>query len=343
MDVKIVCSCYDSSASFALWVKMGLKLAVKAHTEGNLPLAEAHYKRALDQKVNDPVLYQNYGACLRSLEKLDEAIEVYEIGLHKFPNNIDILTNYANAVKVKSPSKAISAYLYVFRHHLGNDVASKKTEQSFLNLSSSLFECGCFAWNLKLIKSFASYIGYPPGIIHNLILLLDEVNDQYGWSSPKLAIQNLMSILKESMSSLSDEELIDLRFSLFQHYSNAGKVNQAYEQFEHANALASNVLSQNTLLSNEQKIKIQKKIDVNYWNGACTLLKLQDFTKGWKMYDYGLRAPCSGPQRWQRALAKPFTASQVPIWRGENLGGRSLLLLEEQGIGDAMMFLTLIS
>ena len=84
MDVKIVCSCYDSSASFALWVEMGLKLAVKAHTEGNLPLAEAHYKRALDQKVNDPVLYQNYGACLRSLEKLDEAIEVYEIGLHKY-------------------------------------------------------------------------------------------------------------------------------------------------------------------------------------------------------------------------------------------------------------------
>ena len=47
------------------------------------------------------------------------------------------------------------------------------------------------------------------------------------------------------------------------------------------------------------------------------LLKLQDFSNGWKMYDYGLRAPCAGPQRWQRALAKPFSSSQVPIWRGE--------------------------
>ena len=64
---------------------MGLQLAVKAHSDGNLSLAEAHYKRALEQKVNKPVLYQNYGARLRSLEKLDEALQIYEIGLQNSP------------------------------------------------------------------------------------------------------------------------------------------------------------------------------------------------------------------------------------------------------------------
>ena len=47
-------------------------------------------------------------------------------------------------------------------------------------------------------------------------------------------------------------------------------------------------------------------------------------------------------QRWQRSLKKPFKPSEVPFWRGESLAGKRLLLMGEQGIGDSMMFATLI-
>ena len=43
---------------------MGLGIAIQAHKEGNLQLASEHYKRAIDQKVSKPILYQNYGAHL---------------------------------------------------------------------------------------------------------------------------------------------------------------------------------------------------------------------------------------------------------------------------------------
>ena len=52
--------------------------------------------------------------------------------------------------------------------------------------------------------------------------------------------------------------------------------------------------------------------------------------------------PAKGPQRWQRSLKKPFTLTEVPLWQGEPLQGKRLLLLGEQGIGDSMMFATLI-
>ena len=42
------------------------------------------------------------------------------------------------------------------------------------------------------------------------------------------------------------------------------------------------------------------------------------------------------------SLRKPFTPAEVPLWRGEPLNGKKLLLLGEQGIGDSMMFATLI-
>jgi hypothetical protein len=41
-------------------------------------------------------------------------------------------------------------------------------------------------------------------------------------------------------------------------------------------------------------------------------------------------------------LRKPFSSAALPLWRGESLKGQRLLLLEEQAIGDVMMFLTLV-
>ena len=41
-------------------------------------------------------------------------------------------------------------------------------------------------------------------------------------------------------------------------------------------------------------------------------------------------------------LRKPLNTSCVPLWRGELLTNHSLLLLGEQGVGDSMMFLSLL-
>ena len=81
---------------------------------------------------------------------------------------------------------------------------------------------------------------------------------------------------------------------------------------------------------------------INAWNMGCVLLKLQNFSDGWKLFENGLLTPAVGRQRWQRSLAKPFSNQDLPLWRGESLHNKRLLLLEEQAIGDAMMFLTLL-
>ncbi len=78
------------------------------------------------------------------------------------------------------------------------------------------------------------------------------------------------------------------------------------------------------------------------WNLAIHLLKKGRLAEGWRLYEHGLQVSASGPQRWQRSLKKPFTPGEVPFWQGESLAGRRLLLLGEQGIGDSMMFATLL-
>ena len=60
----------------------------------------------------------------------------------------------------------------------------------------------------------------------------------------------------------------------------------------------------------------QDLLNVNSWNFGCGLLQSQELVRGWQLYEYGLRTPANGKQRWQRALRKPFPASALPIWRG---------------------------
>jgi tetratricopeptide (TPR) repeat protein len=62
--------------------------------------------------------------------------------------------------------------------------------------------------------------------------------------------------------------------------------------------------------------------------GLLSLLQ-GDFAAGWADYEYRLRAP-DGPQ-----LA---VACAAPFWRGEPIAGRSILVYDEQGLGDVLQF-----
>jgi tetratricopeptide (TPR) repeat protein len=63
------------------------------------------------------------------------------------------------------------------------------------------------------------------------------------------------------------------------------------------------------------------------WDYAHLQLAARDFAAGWTNYEYRLQAQEGG------ALT-----GHHPPWRGEDLAGKTLLVLGEQGIGDQIMF-----
>ena len=86
---------------------MGLPAALQAHGKHDLVNAELHYRRALEQKDYKPVLFQNFGALLREIGKIDEALQVYEQGIKLYPDNTSVKKNFSNLLREVSPSKAI--------------------------------------------------------------------------------------------------------------------------------------------------------------------------------------------------------------------------------------------
>ena len=61
---------------------------------------------------------------------------------------------------------------------------------------------------------------------------------------------------------------------------------------------------------------------------ANAQLALGDFENGWRGYEWRLRANWYGPRNFTQ-----------PVWRGEDLTGKTILLYPEQGFGDVIHFL----
>jgi tetratricopeptide (TPR) repeat protein len=63
------------------------------------------------------------------------------------------------------------------------------------------------------------------------------------------------------------------------------------------------------------------------WNITCARLLVRDWPRAWDHYSLRWKSPDSVP--------RPY---RFPEWSGEDLGGRTLLVYAEQGLGDEIMF-----
>lgn len=67
-----------------------------------------------------------------------------------------------------------------------------------------------------------------------------------------------------------------------------------------------------------------------HWNLALNLLLQGNYTEGWREYEW----------RWKKPdFTSPCRHTEVPLWDGCTLQGRTILLHAEQGFGDAIQFI----
>jgi tetratricopeptide (TPR) repeat protein len=66
------------------------------------------------------------------------------------------------------------------------------------------------------------------------------------------------------------------------------------------------------------------------WNLATALLMTGDFAGGWPQYDW----------RWRKDGLDPANRFPIPLWQGEPVADRRILVWREQGLGDEILFAT---
>ena len=317
-----------------------LKQALELHQQNQLDQALQIYQVILERASPPLQAFLNSSSIWRSQEKHEKAIKCLKQGLTIYPSEPGLWNNLGNC---HMDSGALTNAVVAFRQALTFD--SSFTD-SRISLSSCLRELG------------HSHLAYS------------TIKDQFCCTNEKTERQKLMIPLVESLIGLAASEKNSLRSEDLERMvklveteveENIGledpcragllltqiwiQLNQIDRALESRNKLIASV-NQFFSQANNKKVHLKKSFHNQWhglnWNLGIKCLKQGRFSDGWSLYEHGLQVPAEGAQRWQRSLKKPFKTSEIPLWRGESLAGKRLLLMGEQGIGDSMMFASLI-
>lgn len=308
-----------------------LQQAIKAHQAGKLSEAENLYRQAISSNEHKAAAFQNLGALLRKKGKDDDALSIYNEGLKYHPDNAGILANRANTLRAEKPASALYDTLKAIELAPG-------LSNAWQNAISILSELDCHSFALYVARKALQAGCCDAKVLVQIFSLLNGVDDDEGLIEESF-LEEFSRVVKLSAANLSILEKSEVHFVLGFSYAKHGYTAKALEIYRKT---LKELTDDYSIKGDDLISKRDELITSHSWNLACLLLKAQDFSEGWKLYDYGLRVPTKSAQQWQRALRKHFSAEEVALWRGENLTGSRLLLLEEQGIGDTMMFLSLV-
>ncbi|MBF0180519.1 MAG: tetratricopeptide repeat protein [Magnetococcales bacterium] len=114
-------------------------------------------------------------------------------------------------------------------------------------------------------------------------------------------------------------EALRLRPDYAEAFNNLGALMQAWRRPVEAEA------------AYREATRLRPEFADAHWNCGLLLLRAGRWAEAWPLYEYR-HHPAIG----EAIMEGPLPAS--PRWRGEDLSGRSILVLEEQGHGDVMQF-----
>lgn len=284
-------------------------------------LAEANSATPAEER-----LFVNAGACLRALKRQDEAIHLLKHGLQIYPFSPSLHNNLANNLADVQGERWQILQHYLRAYQLGQRRQGTTSAAAYL-LKELHFPLVAY----HLLHGWWQDHAKPEAPTTDTVRVLLELalslfEDDH--------LEAVSSWCLERLQASTKPSTIPEQLALMVTYARRGDVARALEIHREVGE----AVARNGMIGEESQIYVNSS-----WNLAIQLLGQGQMQPGWKLFEYGLQTPCKGPQRWQRALTKLFSAQQIPLWRGETLEpGTRLLLMAEQAVGDTMMFLQLL-
>ncbi len=356
---------------------MTLSEAMAAHQAGNLQEAERRYREVLETQPDNPdacallgivvgargdfseaiqwvdkavkndpasgLLHFHRGTVLMAAQKLPEAIDVFKCAIELQPNAPQIHFNFANALRANDDWKAaITQYREALR-------LDPKFLSALNNLSLSLVHEKQFDEALSLAhRAVALNPKYGDGWL-TLCNVAEKVKDyglalssgqravelipdnHYAWFGYGVAL-NRMNRDAEAIDAYKraltlNPARADIWDNLAQTYQSLNRLEEAEETFRKTVEIA----GQNIDGDGTREIDENEYGD-RHWHLALIELLRGKYKEGFARYRARGKAI---PELKRKTL--PF-----PLWKGENLKGKSLFISDEQGYGDTMMLMRFV-
>lgn len=288
---------------------------------------EAFYK-AVPLSPHHADLYYNLGIALQSSDKMDEAIEAYTKALSLNPHHVDAYNNLGvslhhkghmdQAIKVFIKTLSLNPHYADAYYNLGNVLQSQK---KFTHA----------------IEAFTKALSLNPEYVdayNNLGVTLkaqgkaDQAIEAY---TKALSLNpNHAGVYNNLATALKSQDKIDAAIEAYtKALSLAPQYVDAYNNL--GNALYDKGAIDEALRAYAKALSLAPQHADAHWNKALALLLLGKLKEGFEGYEY--RWGVEGSlKRFKRTFAEP-------LWLGkEALGGKTILIHSEQGLGDTVQF-----
>lgn len=332
-------------------------LGLIEHQRGRSDAAIERIRKAITRDSQDPAFHHNLGNILRARERRAEAIPCYERALALAPASVDTLYNLGNTCQDLGESERAIGY---FEHalRLRPDVAELHN-----NLGSALQDLGrvdealaCYRKAralrpdaVEILDNFAGALRAKgeldasrafyeralklrPDRIESHIGLGVVLRDQGRLNDAIASYERALALVPDHPETRNNLGVVlaDLGRTdeAIAHYKAilALEPNRAETHYNLGNALQHKGRYGEALARYGRALSLKPDHAGAHLNRALALLVTGELEEGWREYE------------WRFAVAQYDRKFERPLWSGEPLDGRHILIHAEQGFGDTMQF-----
>ncbi len=304
-------------------------LGVLCHGQGRMAEAAEAWRRTLAIRGNDVDTMSNLGTALLALGQHNEAVAWFRRAIEIRPTFALAHANLGKALQdLGHLVDAVAAYRHAVMLDAGNATA-------LANLSSALIEQAQYGEAAEAARR-AVTIQPEMALAHaNLAVALFRLGrhqEALGAARAALALQPPMAMLYATLGGVLvevgafDEAVITCRNAI----ALDPRIAMAHLNLAHAHK-AMNQLAEAEAACRQAVALLPESADYHFLLGHLLLVQ-GDFDRGWEQYAYRWQLPNFA---WLRDFQAEFSQ---PQWQGEDLAGKTILVLTEQGLGDIILF-----
>jgi len=287
--------------------------------------AEAHYRALLEIDPAHAVAHSNLGVVLQKLGRLDDALAHCAKAIAIRP---DYAVGHRNMGFVLHKLKRLTEAVDCFRKALHIDADDVDAHYNLGNVQQDLGRVkeaeSSYRRALAIRPEFAGAHNNLGNVLLNL--------RRYG--EAETSYRQALAIAPDYLNAHSN--LAVCLHRLGRHEDAMAHCRRVLEiRPDHADAhvnLGASLFDLGRL--DEARDHYRQALDTEpdhadaHWNNALLNLLQGNFESGWAQYEW----------RWQAQQMPPARQLEKPVWLGDELAGRTLLLHAEQGFGDTIQF-----
>ncbi|MFL2770098.1 MAG: tetratricopeptide repeat protein [Rhodospirillaceae bacterium] len=311
-------------------LKQTLHEAVSCHQAGDLIEAERLYRRVLGEAPDHVDALNLLGVVAQQKGNLEDALSLFDRAMAAAPRLATIPFNKANALRdAERNEDAIALYKTAL------DLDSHYTDAR-LNLGALLHERG---HTQAAVAQFNALLKDAPDSAKGYYNLGKCRQTQGRLEDATQAIGKAIELDPEDPEAYFAQANVVADMGLFEEaISHINKAIQLKPDWPEAYANWGNYLcdldrQDESLTLYDQAINLNPPNETARANKAFALLTLGKMREGWLDYH---RRPLIAATHAHESLEK------IPTWRNENLSDKKVLVVGEQGIGDEILFASMI-